>query len=121
MFRFHLYQYVTYTSEDPLINGSVFAKDLREHELYQIRHDLLAEGFPQTVRRWNWIWAKKNMGKSLGMGKTALMTYVCDRINKDFGSHFSVTGLVGLRYTSQSNLGPQRLTTLQPLLIELLQ
>ncbi len=62
----------TYISKDPLINGSVFAKDLRERELYQIRHDLLAEGFPQGVRRWNWVWARKNMGNSLGMGKTAL-------------------------------------------------
>lgn len=80
--------YVTYASEDPLINGSVFAKELRAHELNQIRHDLLDEGFPQKVRRWNWIWARKNMGNSLGMGKTALMTYICDRINKDFGESF---------------------------------
>ena len=80
--------YVTYASKDPLINGSVFARELREQELYQIRHDLLAEGFPQGVKRWNWIWAKKNMGKSLGMGKTALMAYICDQINKDFGESF---------------------------------
>ncbi len=80
--------YVTYSSKDPLINGSVFAQELREHELYQIRHDLLAEGFPQGVRRWNWIWARKNMGKSLGMGKTAVMAYICDQINKDFGKSF---------------------------------
>jgi len=80
--------YVTYSSEDPLINGSVFAQFLREHELLQIRHELLAEGFPQGVKRWNWIWAKKNMGKSLGMGKTALMAYICDQINKDFGESF---------------------------------
>ncbi len=80
--------YVSYFSTDPLVNGSVFAPDLREHQLYQIRHDLLAEGFPQTVKRWNWIWAKKNIGMSLGMGKTALLAYVCDQINKDFGKTF---------------------------------
>jgi hypothetical protein len=82
--------FVTYASDDPLVNGSVFSKELRDHELYQVRHDLLAEGFPQgvTLKRWNWIWARKNMGKSLGMGKTALMVYVCDQINKDFGESF---------------------------------
>lgn len=80
--------YVTYASEDPLVNGSVFAQELREHELYQIRHDLLDEGFPQRVKRWSWIWARRNMGTSLGMGKTALMAHVCDRINKDFGESF---------------------------------
>jgi hypothetical protein len=80
--------YVSYASKDPLINGSVFARELRERELNQIRHELLLEGFPQQVKRWNWIWARKNMGNSLGMGKTALMAYVCDQINKDFGESF---------------------------------
>src|SRR5487761_1876692 len=69
--------FVTYSSNDLLINGSVFSTELRQHELDQIRHDLLNEGFPQDVRRWNWIWAKKDMGRSLGMGKTALLAYVC--------------------------------------------
>lgn len=80
--------FVTYASDDPLVNGSVFAKELRETELYKIRHDLLKEGFPQGVKRWNWIWARKNMGKSLGMGKTALLAYTCDQINRDFGESF---------------------------------
>lgn len=79
--------FVNYFSEDPLINGAVFAKDLRSHEIEQIRHDILAEGF-SDVQPWSWVWARKNMSNVLGMGKTALLTYVCDQINRDFGQSF---------------------------------
>src|SRR5258708_33543138 len=68
---------------DPLRNGSVFARDLREDEITKIRHDILKEGYASVAKRWNWMWAKKHIGGSLGMGETALLSYIADQIKPD--------------------------------------
>ena len=73
---------------DPLRNGSVFARDLRAAEIARIRHDILKEGYVGMIKPWSWVWAKKRIGGSLGMGKTALLTYVTDQINQDYGRKF---------------------------------
>jgi hypothetical protein len=80
--------FVEYFNEDPLRNGAVFAPELRAEPIEQIRNEILRGGFANMVRPWSWIWAKKNMGGNLGMGKTALLTYLTDQINKDYGHSF---------------------------------
>jgi hypothetical protein len=49
---------------------------------------VLGNGWPDAVKRWSWVWAHKNIGGSLGMGKSALLGYVTDQINQDFGTSF---------------------------------
>src|SRR5260221_8934661 len=73
---------------DPLRNGSVFARSLREAEIAKIRHDILKEGYAGMVTRWSWVWARKKIGGSLGVGETSLLTYVADQINQDYGKRF---------------------------------
>ncbi|MGO8947066.1 MAG: hypothetical protein ACLQUY_05265 [Ktedonobacterales bacterium] len=68
---------------DPLRNGSVFAAELRQEELAAIGKDVLQQGYTNELKRWNWLWARRNMGRNIGMGKTALLTYVADQINRD--------------------------------------
>lgn len=68
---------------DPLRNGSVFANDLRLEEIAAIRTDVLREGYTNDLKQWNWLWARRNMGRNIGMGKTALLTYITDQINQD--------------------------------------
>jgi hypothetical protein len=80
--------FVEYFNEDPLRNGAVFAPELRAEPIERIRNEILRGGFANMVRPWSWIWAKKNMGGNLGMGKTALLTYLTDQINKDYGHSF---------------------------------
>jgi hypothetical protein len=80
--------FVDYFNADPLQNGSVFAPDLRAAEIECIRRDILRNGFAGMVRRWSWMWARRQMGGSLGMGKTALLTYLADQINRDYGTSF---------------------------------
>jgi hypothetical protein len=75
-------------NSDPLCNGSVFAADLRSKEIKQIREHILQIGFPDMVKPWTWIWAKKALGANVGMGKTALLTYIADQINYDYGKRF---------------------------------
>jgi hypothetical protein len=73
---------------DPLRNGSVFAPALRQAEIEAIRKDILCEGYASDLKVWNWVWARRNMGRNLGMGKTALLTYIADQINLDYGKTF---------------------------------
>jgi len=80
--------YVDPFNADPLRNGSVFARELREAEIEKIRHVILKHGFASMVKPWSWMWAKKKVGGSLGMGKTALLAYVTDQINQDYGKRF---------------------------------
>jgi hypothetical protein len=80
--------FVDFFNEDPRRNGTVFAPELRADAIERIRHEVLKEGFPTAISKWNWIWARKHLGGNLGMGKTALLTYVVDQINRDFGSKF---------------------------------
>jgi len=80
--------FVDYFNADPLQNGSVFAPDLRTEEIDCIRRDILRNGFTGMVQRWSWMWARKQMGGTLGMGKTALLTYLADQINRDYGVSF---------------------------------
>ena len=85
---FPLMPYAVYFNEDPLVNGSVFAPTLRQEQIDQIRTEVLRSGYPEMVKRWSWVWAHKRIGGSLGMGKSALLGYVTDQINQDFGSSF---------------------------------
>lgn len=80
--------FVDYFNEDPLLNGSVFTPQARQQQLDQLRVHVLRNGWPDAVSRWEWVWAHKRLGGSLGMGKSALLGYVTDQINKDFGSSF---------------------------------
>src|SRR5690348_2921259 len=73
---------------DPVSNGSVFAASLREEELDRIRVDILRGGNADLVQPWGWIWGYRHRGRSLGMGKTALLTHITDQINTDFGRPF---------------------------------
>lgn len=75
-------------SDDPIQNGSVFAAELRKDEIANYRHIALAEGYAHDIRPWSWIWARKTMGKNIGTGKTAMLTYIHDQINRDYGHHF---------------------------------
>lgn len=75
-------------SSDPICNGSVFAAELRSKEISQIRDHILQSGFPDMVKPWTWIWARKALGTNVGMGKTALLTYITDQINYDYGRRF---------------------------------
>lgn len=80
--------FVDYFNTDPLQNGAVFAPDLRTTEIDRIRRDILRNGFGGLVQRWSWMWARRQMGGTLGMGKTALLTYLADQINRDYGTSF---------------------------------
>jgi hypothetical protein len=80
--------FVDYFNTDPLQNGAVFAPDLRAAEIDRIRRDILRNGFGGLVQRWSWMWARRQMGGTLGMGKTALLTYLADQINRDYGTSF---------------------------------
>jgi hypothetical protein len=80
--------FVDYFNADPLQNGAVFAPDLRTTEIDRIRRDILRNGFGGSVQRWSWMWARRQMGGTLGMGKTALLTYLADQINRDYGTSF---------------------------------
>jgi hypothetical protein len=80
--------FVSYFNEDPLLNGSVFAPELRQQQLEQLRTEVLGNGWPDAVSRWSWVWAHKRIGGSLGIGKSALLGYVTDQINSNFGSSF---------------------------------
>lgn len=80
--------FVDYFNEDPLLNGSVFTPDARQQQLDQLRIQVLRNGWPDAVSRWEWVWAHKRVGGSLGMGKSALLGYMTDQINADFGSSF---------------------------------
>lgn len=73
---------------DPVSNGSVFAVGLREEELDRIRVDILRGGNAELVQPWSWIWGLRHRGRSIGMGKTALLTHIADQINADFGKPF---------------------------------
>ena len=73
---------------DPFRNGSVFDPNLRMMEIKQIREDVLQRGFAGEVKPWNWLWARKNRGKNLGMGKTAFLTHITGQINRDCGKVF---------------------------------
>jgi hypothetical protein len=73
---------------DPLRNGSVFAPDLRATEIAKIRQSILKQGYAGMVKPWSWMWAKKKIGGSLGIGKTALLIYIADQINQDYGRKF---------------------------------
>jgi len=75
-------------NEDPLCNGTVFAAELRTSEIEHIRRDILRGGFDDLPTRWSWVWALRMRGRSLGMGKTALLTYLTDQINQDYGKKF---------------------------------
>src|SRR5258705_924455 len=86
--RFPSVPFVSYFNEDPLLNGSVFAAELRQQQIDQLRTEILGNGWPDAVNRWSWIWAHRHIGGSLGMGKSALLGYVTDQINSDFGSAF---------------------------------
>jgi hypothetical protein len=85
---FPVVPFVDYFNADPLQNGSVFAPDLRAVEIGCIRRDILRNGFAAMVQRWSWVWARRQMGGTLGMGKTALLTYLADQINRDYGTSF---------------------------------
>ena len=91
--------YVDPFNKDPLRNGSVFAPELREAEIEKIRHVILKHGYASMVKPWSWMWAKKKVGGSLGMGKTALLAHVTDQINQDYRQ--DAAGRLG-------DLGPQR-------------
>jgi hypothetical protein len=80
--------FVQYFNEDPLRNGSVFVPELRQDQINQLRTEILCNGWPDAVKRWSWVWAHKHVGGSLGMGKSALLGYITDQINRDFGSSF---------------------------------
>lgn len=80
--------FVQYFNEDPLVNGSVFIPELRQEQINQLRTEVLGNGWPDAVKRWSWVWAHKHVGGSLGMGKSALLGYITDQINRDFGSSF---------------------------------
>jgi hypothetical protein len=80
--------FVNYMSEDPISNGSVYATELRQQQVDQIRAEILKFGFAKAVQEWSWVWAHRKLGGSLGMGKTALLGFVTDQINIDYGSSF---------------------------------
>jgi hypothetical protein len=80
--------FVDFFNEDPRRNGTVFAPELRADAIERIRHEILKQGFPGLVKPWSWIWARRNMGGNLGMGKTALLTFITNQVNKDYGQTF---------------------------------
>lgn len=75
-------------SSDPLCNGSVFEPTLRAAEIQQIKLNILRGGFHEMIRPWSWVWARRTLGGTIGMGKTALFSYIADQINHDYGTQF---------------------------------
>lgn len=73
---------------DPLRNGSVFVSELRTEEIESFRNNILGAGYTDMVKVWSWMWARKHMGVSVGMGKTAFLTHIAKQINQDYGHAF---------------------------------
>ena len=80
--------FVEYFNENPLRNGLVFDADLRKPEIDQIRHEILKHGYTSELRPWSWMWARTSKGRNAGLGKTALLAYVADQVNQDYGASF---------------------------------
>jgi hypothetical protein len=73
---------------DPLQNGSIFAVNLREQEIEHMRQKIFGKGYDDAVRLWSWCYARRKVGRNVGMGKTALLLYISRSINRDFGRSF---------------------------------
>ena len=73
---------------DPLQNGSVFESALRQSEIDHIRSVNMGAGFVDAARLWSWVYARRKVGRNVGMGKTALLIHIASMINKDMGRTF---------------------------------
>ena len=78
--------YVTYSSADPS-SMALSLQELREHELYQIRHNLLGEGFRKGSSGGVGFGPERTWA-NLRHGQDSPHGIRCDRINKDFGETF---------------------------------
>jgi hypothetical protein len=73
-------------SSDPRKNGSIYATSPVEAEIKKFEDLLIRpDDFPNRVRL-AYLWSKGDQQSGRGMGKTALLRYFRQRINKDWGA-----------------------------------
>jgi len=73
-------------SIDPRCNGTIYAESPVKNEIDKFEKLLIRpEDFPNRVRL-AYLWSQGDQQSGRGMGKTALLRYFRQRINKDWGS-----------------------------------
>lgn len=72
-------------SPDPRRNGTIYAESPVQHEMDKFEQLLIRpDDFLNRVR-FAYLWSKGDQESGRGMGKTALLRYFMQRINKDWG------------------------------------
>jgi hypothetical protein len=72
-------------SPDPRTNGSIYAENIAEEAIEKFEHLLIRPDDFLNRARLAYLWAKGDRETGRGIGKTALLRYFRQRINKDWG------------------------------------
>lgn len=73
-------------SHDPRQNGAIYAESPVAAEIEKFERLLICPGDFANRERLAYLWSKGDHQSSRGMGKTALLRYFRQRINRDWGS-----------------------------------
>jgi|SRR5579859_2308769 len=75
-------------SQDPRVNGTIFAPEIREEVIRDFEKKLLGVGNPEQRYRLGYHWAQGDLQTGRGVGKTAILLYLQRRINADWGERY---------------------------------
>jgi len=79
---------VNRNSDDPRVNGSIFAPEIRQNVIFDFESRLLGRNNPAERYRLGYLWSQGDQALGRGVGKTAMLNYLQQQLNHNWGVNY---------------------------------